>query len=47
MLGGQEGARSIIHLAELFRLADRAGLIADPDLAEQPLRRLLAVAGID
>lgn len=47
MLGGQEGARSIIHLAELFRLADRAGLIADPDLAEQRLRRLLAVAGID
>jgi hypothetical protein len=47
MLGGQEGARSIIHLAELFRLADRAGLIADPDLAEQRLRRLLAAAGID
>ena len=33
MVGGQESARSILHLAELFRLADAAGLLADPELA--------------
>ena len=30
MVGGQQSARSIPHLAELFRLADRAGLLRDP-----------------
>ena len=33
MVGGQESARSTLHLAELFRLADKAGLLRDPDLA--------------
>jgi hypothetical protein len=33
MVGGQQSTRSLLHLAELFRLADRAGLLADPDLA--------------
>ena len=33
MLGGQQSARSAVHLAELFRLADDAGLLRDPDLA--------------
>ena len=32
MVGGQESARSSLpHLAELFRLADSAGLLADPE----------------
>ena len=30
MLAGQENARSTLHLAELFRLADAAGLLAEP-----------------
>ncbi len=30
MLGAQEGARSTLHLAEAFRLADQAGLLLDP-----------------
>ena len=30
MVGGQESARSTLHLAELFRLADAAGLLRDP-----------------
>ena len=47
MLGGQESARSVVHLAELFRLADRAGLLRDPDLAVARLRPLLTLAGID
>jgi len=46
MVGGQQGARSIIDLAELFRLADRAGLLSDADLARRRMVRVLAVHGI-
>ena len=46
LVGGFESARSIVHLAELFVLADRAGILRDPDLAADRMRRLLAVAGI-
>ncbi len=46
MLGGQESARSIQHLAELFRLADRAGLLRDPDLAAARITKLLDVHGV-
>ena len=45
MVGGLEGARSIVHLAEQFVLMDRAGLLRDPDLAVERMRRVLAVAG--
>jgi len=45
MVGGLESARSIVHLAELFVLADRAGLLVDPERATARLRRVLAVAG--
>jgi hypothetical protein len=47
MIGGQEGARTLVHLAELLRLADRAGLLADPALACERMRRLLALAGVE
>ncbi len=47
MVGGQESARSTLHLAELFRLADRAGLLTDPDLAVQRMRAVLAVRGVE
>ena len=30
MIGGQQSTRSVLHLAELFRLADSAGLLRDP-----------------
>ncbi len=46
MVGGQQGARSIGHLAELFRLADAAGLIEDPDRAAVRMRHLLSVHGV-
>jgi hypothetical protein len=46
MVGGQQSARSLPHLAELFRLADRAGLLRDPDLARRRMVRVLAVHGI-
>ena len=47
MLGGQESARSIGHLGELFVMADRAGLLRDPEMAVARMRRILAVAGIE
>jgi hypothetical protein len=46
MVGAQQGARSIVHLAEVFRLADRAGLLRDPGLARERMARVLAVHGI-
>jgi hypothetical protein len=47
MVGGQESARSLVHLAELFVLADRAGLLRDPDQATTRMRRFLALAGVE
>jgi hypothetical protein len=47
MLGGQQSARSLPHLSELFRLADAAGLIADPDLALARMRAVLALYGVE
>jgi hypothetical protein len=46
MVGGQQSARSISHFAELFRLADRAGLLRDPELARSRMAAVLAVHGI-
>jgi hypothetical protein len=47
MVGGQESARSTLHLAELFRLADRAGLLANPDLATARMKAMLGLRGIE
>jgi hypothetical protein len=47
LVGGLQSARSIVHLSELFMLADQAGILADPDLAADRMRRVLALAGID
>ena len=47
MVGGQESARSTLHLAELFRLADKAGLLRDPDLAVERMRFVLATHGVE
>ena len=46
MVGGQHSARSLPHLAELFRLADAAGLLQKPDLAIARMKTLLALHGI-
>ena len=46
MVGGQESARSSLHLAELFRLADAAGVLRDPDLAAARMRIVLAMRGV-
>jgi hypothetical protein len=47
MVGGQQSARSIVHLSELFRLADKANLLADPGLSVHRMSSLLAVHGIE
>jgi hypothetical protein len=46
MVGGQQSARSLQHFSELFRLADAAGLLGDPDRAVARMRQLLAVHGV-
>nr|BFE81489.1 hypothetical protein GCM10020093_040900 [Planobispora longispora] len=45
MVNGAQASRSLPHLAEVFRLADAAGLLADPELAVHRMRSLLAVNG--
>jgi hypothetical protein len=47
MVGGQESARSTLHLAELFRLADQAGLLANPELATRRMKAVLASRGVE
>ena len=47
MVGGQQSARSLVHFAELFRLADAADLLQRPELATHRMRTLLALHGIE
>jgi len=47
MLGGLESARSVVHLTETFVLADRAGVLRDPEIACNRMRAFLNTAGID
>lgn len=46
MIGGAEGQRSIIHLSELFVMADEAGLLKNPELAVERMKVILGQAGI-
>ncbi|MGW4793231.1 dihydrodipicolinate synthase family protein [Nonomuraea sp. NPDC004297] len=46
MVNGAQSARSLPHLAEVFRLADQAGLLADQELAVRRMKALLAVNGL-
>jgi len=47
MVAGQESARSTLHLAELFRLADKAGLLSNPEMATRRMKTVLATRGIE
>ena len=47
MLGGLESGRSAVHLAEVFRLTDQAGLLRDPELAVDRMQTVLRLAGVD
>jgi hypothetical protein len=46
MLAGMQSARAILHYADVLRLADRAGLIIDPDRAAKRMETLLALNGV-
>jgi hypothetical protein len=46
MVGGQQSTRSLLHFAELFRLADAAGLIEQPELAVRRMKTLLELHGV-
>jgi hypothetical protein len=46
MPGGMQSSREITHYAEVFRLADQAGMLASPDQAIDRMTQLLAVNGI-
>ena len=47
MVGGQQSARGLLHFAQLFRLADAAHLLEQPDLAVRRMRTLLALHGVE
>ena len=47
MVGGQQSARSTLHLAELFRLADAAGLLAIRTRAPRACASCMAMRGVD
>jgi hypothetical protein len=46
MVGGLQSARSALHLARVFELANEAQLLTDPDRAAHRLGLLLATAGV-
>jgi hypothetical protein len=46
MVGGLQSARSVLHLARVFELANEAQLLTDPDRAAHRLGLLLATAGV-
>jgi hypothetical protein len=45
MVAGLSTGRSVPHMAELFRLADKAGLLSDPELAAHRMRVYLELNG--
>ncbi|MFP5478518.1 MAG: dihydrodipicolinate synthase family protein [Alphaproteobacteria bacterium] len=47
MPAGFQSSRDITHYAQVFRLADQAGLLSRPDLAKARMITLLAIHGID
>lgn len=46
MVGGMESARGILHYADIFRLADAARLLVDPDRAAHRMRQFCEINGI-
>ncbi len=47
MVGGQQSTRSVVHFAELFRLADAANLLERPELAVHRMNNLMALHGVE
>jgi Protein of unknown function (DUF993) len=47
MVGGMQSARGILHYADVFRLANQAGVLRDPELATHRMRTLLSLYGLE
>ncbi|MGW2447070.1 dihydrodipicolinate synthase family protein [Streptomyces sp. NPDC001675] len=47
MVGGLQSARSLPHLARAYELADGLGLFPDPKQAEERMRNLLSMYGVN
>ncbi|MDQ0713534.1 hypothetical protein QFZ55_002986 [Streptomyces luteogriseus] len=47
MVGGLQSARSLPHFATAYELADGLGLLPDPKLAEERMKTLLSVYGVN
>jgi hypothetical protein len=46
MVGGLASGRSVGHLCDVFVLADRAGLLSNPEMAAHRMRTYLALNGV-
>jgi Protein of unknown function (DUF993) len=46
MVGGAQAMRPISYFADIFRLADQARLLRDPEVAAKRMRQLLAIYGL-
>jgi len=46
MVGGMQSARGLLHYADVFRLADQARLLRDPDLAVHRMAALCETLGV-
>ena len=46
MLGGAQSMRPLPYFADCFKLADQAGVLRDPEMAADRMRKLLAVYGV-
>ena len=46
MVGGAQAMRPLPYFTDLFRLADAAGLLRDPEMAVARMKRLLALYGV-
>jgi hypothetical protein len=47
MIGGLQSSRGIIHYADVFRLADAAGVLRDPEEATRRMKLLAEMHGIE
>ena len=45
MLNGAQAMRPLPYFVEVFRLADQCGLLRDPELAVERMKKLLALYG--
>jgi uncharacterized protein DUF993 len=47
MIGGQQSTRSLLHLCELFKLANAAGSLRNPEMAAERMKTLLSIHGLE